>query len=284
MKISIITVCKNAIDTIEDTLSSLYEQSYKNIEHIVIDGVSTDGTLELLSKYKDKISILVSEPDTGIYNAMNKGIKLATGDIVYFLNATDSLYDKNVFEKVVNEFETHPDLELLWGDVQFVENNEDIRIAKFDNINIKSDLIYNNPCHQVIFYKNDVYKKFGGYDEKFPIYADYEFNSKMLVHNDVKCKYIPETLARFELGGISTSSDEKIKQRQLKERKDIYKQIFSNNINFKLDKFFTKIFGTATRAVKKTLLWKKLFNINDNISQTMFKKRLSLNFVDTEKY
>lgn len=279
MKISVITVCRNAVGTIEKALLSLYEQTYKNIEHIIIDGVSTDGTLEVLSKYKDNIAIMVSEPDTGIYNAMNEGIKLATGDLVYFLNATDSLYDENVFEKVVDEFEKYPDLELLWGDVQFIENDEDVRIARFDNIKTKSDLIYNNPCHQSIFYKNEIFKKYGGYDEKLHIYADYEFNARMLVQKNVKCKYIKEILSRFELGGVSTSSDEKIKARQLKERKEIYNQIFSNNFNYKLDKFFTKTFGTATRAVKKTSLWDAFFKKYDAISQFVFNERLSLNLV-----
>lgn len=268
MKISVITVCRNAAKTIEETLSTLYSQTYKDIEHIVIDGVSTDGTLEILSKYKENISILVSEPDTGIYNAMNKGIKLATGDVVYFLNATDSLYDNNVLENAANEFKKHPDLEFLWGDVQFVENDKDVRVATFENIKIKSDLIYNNPCHQSIFYKNNVFKKYGCYDETLPIYADYEFNARVLVLENVRCKYIPKVLSRFELGGVSTALDEKIKSRQKAERKEIYSRIFGHNINFTLDNFFTKTFGTITRNVKKTKLWKNLFG-----------KRLSLNLI-----
>lgn len=270
MKISVITVCKNAANTIENSLLSLYSQTYENIEHIVIDGVSTDGTLELLSKYKDKISTLISEPDTGIYNAMNKGIKFATGDIVYFLNATDALYDENVFEKAIKEFKNNPDLELLWGDVQFVENNKDIRIARFDKLKFKGDLIHNNPCHQVIFYKNDIFKKCGDYNENLPIYADYDFNVRVLVSHSAKCKYIPEVLARFELGGISTSSEEKIKIRQKQERKDIYKEHFSKNIYFQLDNFFTKVFGTPTKYFKES----KLIN---KILQAIFKENLMLN-------
>lgn len=279
MKISVITVCRNAVTTIERALLSLYGQTYQNIEHIVIDGVSTDGTLELLEKYKDKISVLVSESDTGIYNAMNKGIKHATGDIVYFLNATDCLYDTMVFEKAVAEFNKYPDLEFLWGDVQFVENNENVRIATFGNIKIKNDLIYNNPCHQSIFYKNDVFKRYGGYDESLPIYADCDYNLKILIEHDVKCKYIPEVLSKFELGGVSTSSDEKIRLRRKNEQKEIYKRYFSKNLDSVLDKFFTKTFGTITRAVKKTKSWDLTFNFLDKTSQIMLKKRLSLNLV-----
>lgn len=279
MKISVITVCKNAVNTIENSLLSLYNQTYKDIEHIVIDGVSTDGTLELLSKYKDKIYKLVSEPDTGIYNAMNKGIKFATGDIVYFLNATDSLYDEYVFEKVVKEFESQPDLEFLWGDVQFVEAKKDIRVARFNNIKFKGDLIHNNPCHQVIFYKNNIFKKCGDYNENLPIYADYDFNVRVLVPYNARCKYIPEILARFELGGISTSSEEKIKLRQKQERKDIYKEHFSKNIHFQLDTFFTKVFGTPTKYFKTSKLMNKLFNLYDKTLQVIFKESLMLNKV-----
>lgn len=283
MKISVITVCKNAVETIEETLLSLYKQSYGNIEHIVIDGCSDDGTLEVLSKYRENISILLSEPDTGIYNAMNKAIKLMTGDIVYFLNANDSLYDENALEKVVKEFQKHPDLGLLWGDVQFIEHNEDVRVARFNNIKTKSDLIYNNPCHQVIFYSNEIFKKYGGYDEKFIIYADCDFNIRMLVQNDVRCKYIPEILARFELGGLSTSAYWKDKILQKKEINEIYKKNFSHNLNFRIDKFFTKTFGTPTRATKKTRLWNSLFKVHDAIYQSVFNERLSLNLINNEE-
>lgn len=279
MKISVITVCRNASKTVEKSLLSLYGQTYKNIEHIVIDGASADGTLEILSKYKDKISVLISEPDTGIYNAMNKGITLATGDIIYFLNATDCLYENDILEKVVKEFEVHPDLELLWGDILFVKGEKDIRVAQFGNIKLKTDLISNNPCHQVIFYKKDLFKNYGVYNEKYRIYADYDFNVRALALNNVKCKYIPQIIAKFELGGISTSSDPKIKILQKQERKDIYQEHFSKHFHYELDNFLTKIFGTPTKFVKSTKCWEKLFNLYDNILWTLFHKNLSLNLV-----
>ena len=267
MKISIITVCKNAVDSIEDTLLSLYGQTYNNIEHIVIDGASTDGTLEILNKYQDKIAYFVSESDSGIYNAMNKGIKAATGDFLYFLNATDSLYDETVFETIVKEFEQHKNLKILWGKVQFTEEKKDTSVLLYDDINFKSDFAYKNPCHQVIFYKNDIFKKYGGYDEEFPIYADYDFNLRMLAINNLECKYIPKFLARFELGGISTATDEINMEIQRKEKIKIHYKNLSSSLLFcgiyaneKISRFFMKFLGTPTRFVKKSTLWNKLFN------------------------
>ena len=111
--VSVIIPAYNAEKYLSETIESVINQTYKNIEHIVIDGVSTDGTLDVINKYTDSITHFVSEPDTGIYNAMNKGLKYVTGDIVYFLNATDSLYDEKIFEKVVNEFEKHSYLEMI---------------------------------------------------------------------------------------------------------------------------------------------------------------------------
>ena len=116
MKISIITVCKNAETTIEKTIQSVLSQSYKNIEYVVIDGASTDNTNALIKAYRNRISHYVSEIDHGIYNAMNKGIKFAKGDIVFFLNANDIFYDEFVLEKVASVF-SKADIELLYGDV-----------------------------------------------------------------------------------------------------------------------------------------------------------------------
>lgn len=284
MKISIITVCKNAVDSIENTLLSIYGQTYNNIEHIIIDGVSTDGTLEILEKYKDKITYFVSEPDTGIYNAMNKGIKVATGDILYFLNATDFLYDETVLETVVKEFKKHQDLKILWGKVQFIENKKDTRVLLYDDINLKYDFIYRNPCHQVVFYKNEVFQKYGGYDERFPIYADYDFNLRMLVIHNLRCKYIPKFLARFELGGISTSTEIKYQNLQKKEKIKIhYSNIISSlffsciYLNARIDRFFMKFLGTPTKFVKKTKLWAKFFDKNSDILPDFFKLNMIQN-------
>lgn len=280
MKISIITVCLNAKDSIEKTFESLKNQTYKNIEHIVIDGVSTDGTLDIINKYKDSIAHFVSEKDSGIYNAMNKGLKYVTGDIVYFLNATDSLHDDNVIEKVINEFKKHPDLEMLWGDIEFTEKGKEPRIHKNNGVNIKSDFLYNNPCHQAIFYKSELFKKYGNYDEDIKIFGDCDFNVRVLVTNNARCKYIPEIIACFEIGGISTSSEESDRLLHKADRLKVYNKNFKHKFRYRADVFITKNFATPTRMIKKFKIYTGLFYIIDKVSQIFFNDRLSLNLID----
>lgn len=280
MKISVITVCLNAKDKIEQTFISLANQTYKNIEHIVIDGVSTDGTLDIINKYKTNITHFVSEKDTGIYNAMNKGLKYVTGDIVYFLNATDSLHDEKVFEKVINEFNKHPDLEILWGDIEFIEDNKEPRTHKNDDLKMKRDFLYNNPCHQAIFYKSNLFEKYGDYDENIKIFGDLDFNVRALVTNNARCRYIPEVIACFEIGGISTSSDDKVRLLHKADRLKVYDKNFKQKFRYRADVFITKNFGTLVRTIKKSKIYDCLLNIIDKSSQYLFNKRLSLNLID----
>lgn len=279
MKISVITVCLNAKDTIEQTFISLINQTYKNIEHIVIDGVSTDGTLDIINNYKDSIAHFISEKDTGIYNAMNKGLKYVTGDVVYFLNATDSLHDDNVLEKVAHEFEKHKDLKMLWGDIEFTENGKEPRIHKNDNIKTKNDFLYNNPCHQAIFYKKDLFEKYGDYDEDIRIFGDVDFNVRVLVTNNARCKYIPEVIACFEIGGISTSSEESDRLLHKADRLKVYNKNFKHKFCYRADVFLTKNFGTPARMFKGTKICCCLFNIIDKISKLLFNEKLMLNFI-----
>ena len=279
MKISVITVCLNAKDTIEKTFISIKNQTYKNIEHIVIDGMSIDGTLDIINKYNDSITHFVSEKDTGIYNAMNKGLKYVTGDIVYFLNATDSLHDEKVLEKVANEFKKHSDLEMLWGDIEFTEENKEPRIHKNDDIKMKNDFLYNNPCHQAIFYKNELFKKYGNYDEDIKIFGDCDFNVRALVTNNAKCKYIPKIIACFEIGGISTSSEESDRLLHKADRLKVYNKNFKHKFCYRADMFITKNFATPARIIKKSNFYNCLFSSIDKISQCLFNERLSLNMV-----
>lgn len=204
MKISIITVCKNTAETIEETLQSVINQTYKNFEIIVIDGKSTDKTPEIIDKYREHITYFVSEPDGGIYHAMNKGIRAATGNIFFFLNANDYLYDKYIFEEVIPYFKKNKHLDFLFGNVQFInDRRKDIHTLIYNNFKRAHEFTHANMCHQVIFYRGRVFTKYGLYDENYSVFGDYEMNVRLLVKHKLKAKYINRFISRYQVGGIS---------------------------------------------------------------------------------
>jgi glycosyltransferase involved in cell wall biosynthesis len=207
MKISIITVCYNEAATIEKTLESIFSQTYKNIESIVIDGGSTDGTLDIIEKYKDKIAYFVSEPDEGIYNAMNKGIKASVGEVLYFLNGNDTLYSNDVLETVANTFKkgnydfVYSDINVIYPDKNTIKkHNKGINYHRLLSLQI---------CHQAVFYKKTLFDKFGLYDENFFIAADHDFNMKIWTNRKTKTFYLNKTLANFDKTGFSSDKKNK---------------------------------------------------------------------------
>lgn len=250
MKISIITVCLNVQETIEKTFLSVINQTYIDWEIVVIDGISTDGTLEIIEQYKENISYFISEPDTGIYNAMNKGIKAATGDYILFLNANDTLNDNNVLEHVAKALEKNPDTKFLFGDINYIsEDGKESKIEKYDDV--KNDIFFvnRNICHQSIFYHRSLFEEIGLYDEKtYRVYADWEFNIKCLVQNKVRCQYLPITIANFQLGGLS--ANKKMKALYKKEKALVIKRNFKeyfviNQINY----FLKSLFGSVYKPI-----------------------------------
>ena len=184
-KVSIITVVKNNQKFIKRTLSSVINQTYKDIEYIIIDGASTDRTLEIVNELKDKIHNIVSEPDNGIYDAMNKGIKLATGDIIGFCNSGDIL-KKNAVEKVVNYFTLNNNIDYLFGGVWRFYNGSKIKKKSFT----PSRIYYNFDCftsHSTGFYiKKKSQDKLGFYNTKFQCSADYDLFYRMIVKMKMK--------------------------------------------------------------------------------------------------
>lgn len=208
MKISLITVCYNSAKTIRDTIQSILEQDYSNIEYIIVDGASNDGTLSIIQEYKNQISKVISEPDNGIYDAMNKGIQLATGDIIGILNSDDFFEYSSVITDIVNQFKSNPESSLVFGDVVFVEPS-----------NIKEPIRYYNsrkfkpwklrfgwmPPHPASFIKRSVYNQIGSYSLNYKIASDYEFFVRMLLVNKFPYSRINKVLVRMRAGGISTS-------------------------------------------------------------------------------
>ncbi|WP_024605737.1 MULTISPECIES: glycosyltransferase family 2 protein [unclassified Pseudoalteromonas] len=206
MKVSIITVCYNSAVTIEDTIISVLSQNYKNIEYIVIDGGSSDATLDIINKYREQISIVISEPDKGIYDAMNKGIKNATGDIVGILNSDDFYETKDVITEIVNNFDV--DTDIVFGDLIFVKPENIEKITRFYSLpHFKAWKLRFGwmPPHPATFIKKPVYDKYGLYKINYKISADYEVFVRFLLVNKVNFKHINKVLVRMRDGGVSTS-------------------------------------------------------------------------------
>lgn len=248
MKISVVTVCFNAKETIEETFISIFNQTYKNIESIVIDGASTDGTIDVIKRYEDQIAHFISETDEGIYDAMNKAIKLATGDFIIFLNANDVFYDSNVVEKVVNTLIANPDAKILFGNSHFVfEDKLNYQIHTYEKIKNDYSIIFNNICHQSIFYHHSLFDEFGNYSNEFKIYADWDFNIRCLFLNKVFAIYLPIIISKFQLGGICSNSESKEickKERKLLLKKYNFNGLLYSKLLEKLLKFknIAKIF------------------------------------------
>lgn len=193
--ISIITVVYNAVTTIEKTIQSVLNQSYSSYEYIIIDGGSQDGTLEILKKYADKIK-WISESDKGIYDAMNKGIKIATGNFIYFLGSDDLFYSANSLKKVSEYLVSS--YEIYYGDVQMIPSNK-----RYCGKVSKGSIIRKNICHQSIFYPAILLKN-TLFNERYPIYADYAINLYFYSNKGIIFKYIPLIIAYFNTEGASS--------------------------------------------------------------------------------
>lgn len=211
MKISIITVCLNSERTIEQTIQSVIRQNYSDYEYIIIDGGSTDKTLEILDKYKENISIIVSEPDDGIYDAMNKGIDISTGDIVGIINS-DDWYEPLALETVGKYFQ-ESGAEVIYGRVNIYSENNKVKIQIPTNI---EKLRYEMEIpHPATFVKRDVYIKHGTFQQKYKIAADYELMLRLYI-SGVRFACIDKALANFRHGGISELQAQKTAEETLK--------------------------------------------------------------------
>lgn len=205
MKVSLITVCYNSAETIEDTIRSVLSQTYTDIEYIVVDGASKDNTLQLIEKYKNKIAKVVSEPDKGIYDAINKGINLAHGDIIGILNSDDFYVDNHVIEDVVKTFVTTA-CACTYADLQYVDRNQPDLIKRnwvsgeyADGHFLKGWM----PPHPTFFIKRECYKKYGLFNLELKSAADYELMLRMLHVHKIKASYIARVLVKMRIGGKS---------------------------------------------------------------------------------
>jgi glycosyltransferase involved in cell wall biosynthesis len=207
MKISIITVCLNSELTIAKTLNSVAQQSYKDVEHIIVDGVSSDRTLQIINSEGLHVSKLISEKDKGIYDAMNKGVALATGDVIAFLNADDFYANHDVLQQVA-ETMRNKQLDALYGDVEFFrasKPNEVIRkynSGLFTPARLRLGIM---PAHPALFLKRAIFERCGPFDISYKISGDFEFIARAFKGRDLKALHLRQIFVRMQSGGVSTS-------------------------------------------------------------------------------
>ena len=239
MKISIITAVYNNESTIEDAIKSVLSQTHDDIEYILIDGKSTDNTLNIVKKYENKIDIIVSESDSGIYDALNKGIANATGAIVCFLHSDDIYEDENVVKKV-NDLLEETDVDSVYGDLVYVKKEDINKVVRywksgeFKYKNLKNGWM---PPHPTFFVKREVYEKYGSFDTSFTIAADYDTVLRFLGVQKITTAYLPEVLIKMRLGGESNKSLVNLKKKTAEHIKALkknniggYRTIFMKNI------------------------------------------------------
>ncbi len=242
------TVCRNAEDTIADTVRSVIEQSYRNIEYIVIDGRSTDKTLERITPFRSKLNTLVSEDDQGPYDAMNKGIRLATGEVVAILHADDLFYDNSVIADVVHHFETGK-TDIVYGDLMYVDRHDTDKKVRYWKTGEYSAGAFSrgwHAPHPSFFVRKVLYDRFGLYDTSLAVSADFDIMLRFICKYGARTVYIPRTLAKMRIGGISSS----------------LRGIYEGNVNciraFKKNGMRVPRFYTVRRILPKVLqyLWK----------------------------
>ncbi|MFN3783324.1 MAG: glycosyltransferase family 2 protein [Spirosomataceae bacterium] len=208
MKISLITITYNAAATVRTAIESVLSQSYPNIEYILVDGGSTDGTLEIVKEYGTKIE-WKSEPDKGIYDAMAKGVARASGDVIGMVNADDFFPDNEVIQRVVDTFLKNPGLDAVYGDLHYVDAGDTAKVVReWVAGEYKKELFLSGwmPPHPTFFLTKKAYLTYGSYNPVFKSAGDYELMLRMLYKYELKAKYIPQVQMKMRTGGVSNVS------------------------------------------------------------------------------
>lgn len=228
MKISIITSVFNNQDTIAEAMNSVLSQTYANIEYIIIDGCSTDATINIIKSYQNYLAVFISEPDQGIYDGLNKGIKLATGDVIGFLHS-DDLYENNtVIEKVARAF-IENSTDSTYGDLTYVSKHDRLKVIRYwksGEFTLKKLRYGWMPPHPTFFVKRAIYEQYGLFDTNFKIAADYDLMLRFLGMHQISTHYIPSVLMKMRVGGESNKS---LKNVLIKSKEDL-RAMKNNNI------------------------------------------------------
>lgn len=237
MKVSIITVSYNAENTIENTINSVLKQSYNNIEYIIIDGNSKDSTMKIINRYKGSIAKIVSENDKGIYDAMNKGIKISSGDIIGILNADDVYFNDNVIEKKISVFKNNKKINGCYSNLIYISkyNKKIVRNWISEKFLYKKIKYGWTIPHPTLFLRKQVYKDYGFYDLNFGNAADYEFILKIILDKKNDIEYIDFFSVKMLTGGSSNKTIKNIFLQNIK----ILNALDKHNIRYSKFSFFT---------------------------------------------
>ncbi len=228
LRFSIITVTFNSAATVEDTIMSIDGQDYPDVEHIVIDGASTDGTQDILFKHQRKITRWISEPDLGMYDAMNKGIAMASGDVIGILNSDDVYAHKRVLEGVARTFKKTT-IDACYSDLVYVATKDLSKIVRYiKSCDYRDGLFAKGWCppHPTFFVKRNVYRRLGSFDLSYTIGNDVELMMRFLSRYRIQSKYIPEVMVRMRVGGVSNRNIENI----IRQNIEIIKAARNNQI------------------------------------------------------
>ncbi|MAJ44713.1 MAG: glycosyl transferase [Candidatus Marinimicrobia bacterium] len=244
MRISIVTAAFNSSKTIRTTLESVANQSWPNIEHIIIDGGSSDNTLSIVSEFQH-VSKVISEKDKGIYDAMNKGIKNASGKVIGFLNSDDWFANDFVIDEIARNFEG-TDIDAVYGDLEFVKNEDDNNPRRMWISEEYKDNFFSKgwvPPHPTFYAKLSIYEKFGLFNANLKFAADFDVMCRLIAKEKINTKYLPGTKVKMRLGGATTKNLRNI----IKGNIEIYNSLKKNNVEITKFFFFKKILMKLTQ-------------------------------------
>lgn len=216
MKFSLITVTFNSSGTLRDTIQSVLSQTYPDIEYIIVDGLSEDGTIDIIKEYAPLFHgrlNWISEKDQGLYDAMNKGFKMATGEIVGIINSDDLLAEPNAIEKVIGSFKEHKDIDCVYADLYYVAQHDTSKIVRHWITGKQRSFSKGwHPAHPTFYVKRDMYTKYGMFDLDFKFAADFELMLRLVEKEHLRLFYLPEPLVRMRLGGTTSKNLTNIKK------------------------------------------------------------------------
>jgi len=247
-KVTIITVSYNSASTIRDTIESVLSQNYPHVEYIIVDGLSNDDTCGIVKSYGPKISKLVSEKDDGLYAAMNKGIEMATGDVIGILNSDDVYAHENVVSEVVQAFD-EKQVDVVYGDLVYFKTqfpNKALRYYKGGVFSLSRVCYGLMPPHPTFFIKKEVYERYGKFDTNYTLSADFDLILRFLGVHKVPFAYIPKVLVKMRTGGKSTSS---LKRTLIMNREDL-DSFKKNGIKTNIFKFYSKYISKIFHILK----------------------------------